>query len=155
MTSTGKLSLKFKQPNAEIEALKKRIEELEEENEDIKDRLADETNPKCRGFWENRVGELTLQNMLLEDRNDRIIELLTEDQLEELKASDKEAKDDDEDSNDEMDQFEAAEYNSNCCQKCGEVQKKVWKNGELVEHDCYTLTLKADGTYEEVPCDDE
>ena len=121
MTSTGKLTLKLKPTsvlhpaNIENEALKKQVEKLNLENlvlraklselqekmemeiADLKDRLADETNPKCRGFWENRVGELTLQNMLLEDRNDRIIELLTEKQLEELKASDEEAAEEDDD----------------------------------------------------------
>ena len=159
MTSTGKLSLKFKQPNlfqAQNEALKKRIEELEEKIDELKSRLADETSPTCRGFWENRCGELQLQNMLLEQRNDQILELLTDRQVEELQAIDKAEKDDDEDSNDEMDKIEAAEYDKGCCRKCGEVQSgKVWKNGEWVDHDCYTRTLKADGTYDEVPCDDE
>ena len=121
MTSTGKLSLKLKPTsayhpanieNAELKkqlekmnlenlVLRARISEAQEKHEmvvaDLKDRLSDETTPAHRGWWENRVGELTLKNYELEKRNDFIIELLTEKQLGELKARDEEAAEEDDD----------------------------------------------------------
>jgi len=98
-------------------ALKTKLAEtLKEEVADLTERLADDSNPKQVGFWEAQYGELTLQNHLLkkelatlrrvsetlyakrqeenmelEARNDFIIDLLTEDQVEELMARDKEA----------------------------------------------------------------
>jgi hypothetical protein len=175
MTSTGKLTLKFKPTSAlhpaniENEALKKenealkescgvkrknldafkkivedqtkeieklnlenlvlraKLSETQEHHEmvvaDLKDRLADETTPAHRGWWENRVGELTLQNWNLEKRNDFIIELLTEKQLGELKARDEEEAKDDEEDDESVCSHCPSDMSEDCgcehCKECG------------------------------------
>lgn len=75
---------------AEFEELK---EQLEDKIEELKERLADESSPKRVGWWENRCGEKELQIWTLQKRNNRIIELLTEDQVEELMRLDAEDSD--------------------------------------------------------------
>ena len=85
----------------QLENLRTALEELKIDNVDLKSRLADETSPTHRGFWENRVGELTLKNMQLEERNDYIIDLLTEDQVEELMRMDKEKQEQEEEEEEE------------------------------------------------------
>jgi septal ring factor EnvC (AmiA/AmiB activator) len=95
--STGKLNLKFKSVKSleeQLQQAKDKIEELEDRIEELKEHLEDESSPKRVGWWENRCFEAALKIWKLEQRNDRIIELLTEDQVEELKRLDAEDEDD-------------------------------------------------------------
>lgn len=94
--STGKLNLKFKSVKSleeQLQQAKDKIEQLEDRIEELKEHLEDESSPKRVGWWENRCGEKELQIWTLEKRNNRIIELLTEDQVEELMRLDAEDSD--------------------------------------------------------------
>lgn len=94
--STGKLNLKFKSVKSleqQLQEAKDKIEQLEDRIEELKEHLADESSPKRVGWWENLCGEKELQIWTLQKRNNRIIELLTDDQVEELMRLDAEDSD--------------------------------------------------------------